>query len=159
MLTRVLIVSAGLFLRKSGPASMGSGSQFGSEKSSICTCARGWTGSSTSANESPLSLSPTRLATMHRMVSGRPLFGGLRYVKWTLGFKGYLKYLRIGSATLCRRTPGGSINRRQRMIDTYCARMSFVSAPGCSNLRELLKWKLSDAFRKSQFNPYAFRSA
>ena len=30
------------------------------------------------------------------------------------------------------------MNRRHRMIDTYCARMSFVSAPGCSSLRPLL---------------------
>lgn len=37
----------------------------------------------------------------------------------------------MGSATLKRRTPGGSTSRRQRMMETYCVRMSLVSAPGC----------------------------
>jgi len=30
------------------------------------------------------------------------------------------------------------MNRRHRMIDTYCARISLVSAPGCNSLRPLL---------------------
>jgi hypothetical protein len=50
-----------------------------------------------------------------------------------------LRYRRMGSATLNSRTPGGSTMRRHLMVATYCDKMSFVSAPGCSKRFRLLK--------------------
>ena len=44
--------------------------------------------------------------------------------------KVYLKYRRIGSATLKSNTPGGSTILKHLMVATYWDRISLVSAPG-----------------------------
>ena len=51
----------------------------------------------------------------------------------------HLRYRLTGSATLYNKTPGGSIIRRQRIIDTYCVNISFVSAPGCKSRFRFLR--------------------
>lgn len=50
-----------------------------------------------------------------------------------------LRYRRMGSATLKRRTPRGSTKRRHLIVATYCCRISFVSAAGCNSLFRFLQ--------------------
>lgn len=148
------------------PASMGSGSQFGSVKSSNSGCCSGCIGSFSSTSESPLSSSPTRLATIHRIVSGRSLSQRKRYQQRIDGYHKQegntnRRYRRMGSATLKRRTPGGSIIRRHLIVATYCCRMRRVSAPGWSNRFRFLRiadyetWNIMNEHLIS----YAFRKA
>jgi hypothetical protein len=96
-----------------GAASTGSGSHLGSKKLSTVSsllCAINPADSFSSDNSSP----STSAATMHLIVSGLSR-----------------RCFRIGSATLCRSTPGGSRMRRHRIVEMYCVMTSLVSAPGC----------------------------
>lgn len=75
------------------------------------------------ASFSSCSSSPsTRAATTHLTVSGRSF-----------------RCRRIGSATLCKSTPGGSSIRRHRMVEIYRVMTFLVSAPGWRRRFRLLK--------------------
>lgn len=97
-----------------GAASLGSGSHLGSVKSSTVLSLVEGKGAAEAGSFSSCSSSPsTSEATMQRIVS-------VRSRRWR----------RMGSATLCKRTPTGSMIRKHRMVLMYCEMTSLVSAPG-----------------------------